>query len=104
MRGSRRPFIFSLSSARRHERACSAAPAAIRHQAKPEEVIVRPVVSLLVAAVATAFATVAAAQTSPQIDWDKVDAAMGRKAAVNGDVHRYGFPRTDLSVTLDGVT
>jgi hypothetical protein len=64
----------------------------------------RPVVSLFVAAVATAFATVAAAQTSPQIDWDKVDAAMGRKAAVNGDVHRYGFPRTDLSVTLDGVT
>jgi hypothetical protein len=23
---------------------------------------------------------------------------------VSGDVHRYGFPRTDLSVTLDGVT
>jgi hypothetical protein len=64
----------------------------------------RPVISVLVAAVATAFATVASAQTSPQIDWDKVDAAMGRKAAVNGDVHRYGFPRTDLTVTLDGVT
>ena len=26
------------------------------------------------------------------------------KAAVTGDVHRYGFPRTDLTVTLDGVT
>jgi hypothetical protein len=38
-----------------------------------------------------------------QIDWDKVDAAFGRKAAVTGDVHRYGFPRGDLSVTLDGV-
>src|SRR5207244_4739448 len=24
--------------------------------------------------------------------------------AVTGDVHRYGFPRTDLTVTLDGVT
>ena len=29
---------------------------------------------------------------------------MGRTAAVSGDVHRYGFPRTDLHVTLDGVT
>ena len=39
-----------------------------------------------------------------EIDWQKVDAAFGRKAAaVSGDVHRYGFPRTDLSVTLDGV-
>ena len=25
-------------------------------------------------------------------------------ATVTGDVHRYGFPRTDLQVTLDGVT
>ena len=38
-----------------------------------------------------------------QIDWEKVDAAFGRKAAVTGDVHRYAFPRSDLSVTLDGV-
>src|SRR5207248_8115978 len=38
------------------------------------------------------------------INWEKVDAALGRKAAVTGDVHRYGFPRTDLNVTLDGVT
>jgi hypothetical protein len=38
------------------------------------------------------------------IDWQKVDDALGRKpAAVAGDVHRYGFPRTDLTVTLDGV-
>jgi hypothetical protein len=30
------------------------------------------------------------------IDWQKVDEAFGRKpAAVAGDVHRYGFPRTD---------
>src|SRR5579884_891253 len=39
-----------------------------------------------------------------QIDWEKVDAAFGRKAAISADVHRYGFPRTDLSVTLDGVS
>src|SRR5437660_10762590 len=37
------------------------------------------------------------------IDWQKVDDAFGRKPAVSGDVHRYGFPRADLSVTLDGV-
>jgi hypothetical protein len=38
------------------------------------------------------------------IDWQKVDETLGRKPAVSEDVHRYGFPRTDLSVTLDGVT
>jgi hypothetical protein len=37
------------------------------------------------------------------IDWGKVDETLGRKPAVSGDVHRYGFPRSDLSVTLDGV-
>jgi Domain of Unknown Function (DUF1259) len=39
-----------------------------------------------------------------EIDWGKIDGTLGRKAAVSGDVHRYGFPRTDLTVTLDGVT
>jgi len=47
-------------------------------------------------------ATAAGAQ---EIDWQKVDNAFGRKpAVVSGDVHRYGFPRTDLNVALDGVT
>jgi hypothetical protein len=50
---------------------------------------------------AASLATVANAQ---EIDWQKVDDAFGRKAAVSGDVHRYGFPRTDLTVILDGVT
>jgi hypothetical protein len=36
-------------------------------------------------------------------DWPKVDLALGRQATVSGDVHRYGFPRTDLKVGLDGV-
>ena len=36
-------------------------------------------------------------------DWQKVDETLGRKPAVSDDVRRYGFPRTDLSVTLDGV-
>ena len=38
------------------------------------------------------------------IDWTKVDAAIGKTAAVQGEVHRYGIPRSDLKVTLDGVT
>jgi hypothetical protein len=38
------------------------------------------------------------------IDWQQVDDVLGRKPAVGGDVRRYGFPRTDLTVTLDGVT
>jgi len=39
-----------------------------------------------------------------EIAWQKVDDALGRKGAVSGDVHRYGFPRSDLAVALDGVT
>src|SRR5438067_2140876 len=39
-----------------------------------------------------------------EVDWQKVDDALGRKPAVSGEVHRYGFPRTDLNVILDGVT
>src|SRR5262245_7134116 len=56
----------------------------------------------LVATCSLALVTTAA--SAQGVDWDKVDAALGRKAAVNGDVHRYGFPRMDLNVTLDGVT
>jgi hypothetical protein len=62
----------------------------------------RPALMFVVSIVA-AFVNTAA--RSQEIDWQKVDEAIGRKAAVvSGDVHRYGFPRTDLSVTLDGVT
>jgi len=51
-------------------------------------------------------ATVAGATgaNAQDIDWQKVDAAIGRSGAVTSDVHRYGFPRTDLQVTVDGVT
>jgi uncharacterized protein DUF1259 len=45
-----------------------------------------------------------AAAHAQDIGWQKVDETLGRKPAVSGDVHRYGFPRTDLTVTLDGVT
>jgi hypothetical protein len=37
------------------------------------------------------------------IEWKKVDAALGKTATVSGEVHRYGLPRSDLHVTLDGV-
>jgi hypothetical protein len=47
------------------------------------------------------FVTSARAQ---DMDWQKVNDTLGRKPAISGDVHRYGFPRSDLSVTLDGVT
>src|SRR5258708_29320692 len=59
------------------------------------------VITLFAIGATAAFASTAGAQ---EIDWSKVDDAFGRKAAVvAGDVHRYGFPRTDLAVTLDGV-
>src|SRR6201746_108979 len=65
-----------------------------------EEEVMRGLNVLVICATA-AFANSAGAQG---IDWQKVDAALGRTAAVGGDVHRYGFPRTDLQVTVDGVT
>ncbi len=46
----------------------------------------------------------AAVANAQEINWQNVDDAFGRKPAVSGDVHRYGFPRTDLTVILDGVT
>jgi hypothetical protein len=51
--------------------------------------------------ISACFITTVRAQ---EVDWQKVDEALGRKGAVTDDVHRYGFPRTDLTVTLDGVT
>jgi Domain of Unknown Function (DUF1259) len=61
--------------------------------------------TLLAICAAVAGATAANAPANAQeIDWQKVDAAIGRGGAVTGDVHRYGFPRSDLQVTIDGVT
>ena len=50
------------------------------------------------------FAAGATAAAAQDVDWNAVDGALGRKAAVTADAHRYPFPRTDLNVTLDGVT
>ena len=52
-----------------------------------------------------AMAALAGAASAQEIDWQKVDDAVGRKAAVvAGDTHRYGFPRSDLQVSVDGVS
>ncbi|MGY4625889.1 DUF1259 domain-containing protein [Bradyrhizobium sp. USDA 4486] len=60
-------------------------------------------VSACAALIGIAAGFIAAAHAQ-DIDWQKVDQTLDRKAAVSGDVHRYGFPRTDLAVTLGGVT
>ena len=57
----------------------------------------------LVLPLASGAILIATAVSAQQVDWQKVDATLGRKPAVSDDVHRYGFPRTDLSVMLDGV-
>ena len=48
----------------------------------------------------------ASAQKAPaQADWGPVDQALGRSGKTQPDgVQRYSFPRSDLSVVLDGVT
>lgn len=38
------------------------------------------------------------------VDWSRVGEILGRNPPASGDVRRYGFPRSDLNVTLDGVT
>src|SRR5438094_617137 len=58
---------------------------------------------MLLVAVSIIAASFAHGVNAQEVNWQKVDDAFGRKPAVSGDVHRYGFPRTDLNVTLDGV-
>jgi hypothetical protein len=65
-----------------------------------EKAIMRVVRMLTICGVALTIATAANGQ---DIDWKKVDTALEKTAAVSGDVHRYGFPRSDLQVTVDGV-
>jgi hypothetical protein len=48
--------------------------------------------------------TTAAGAHAQAIDWAKIDGIFGRTGAVGGTAHRWGFPRSDLQVTLDGVT
>lgn len=57
---------------------------------------------ILMSGLATLFLA-APAWAAP--DWAGVDAALGRAGVEQaGGVHRYGFPRSDLRVVLDGVS
>jgi hypothetical protein len=55
--------------------------------------------TLAVTATLALFAIPAAAEP----DWSKVDAIFGRAPMKSDNAARYGFPRSDLTVTLDGV-
>ncbi len=58
----------------------------------------------MIALLTPPLALLCAAQAmAAETDWKKVDLVLGRPAAISGAVHRYGLPRTDLKVTLDGV-
>jgi hypothetical protein len=53
-----------------------------------------------------ALATLLIANSSPaaEIDWARADQAIGKKGTdLPGGIHKYGLPRSDLSVTVDGV-
>src|SRR5262249_43937295 len=69
---------------------------------KSRRTITMRVIKLL-SACAVVLSAAASAQAQA-IDWAKIDGVFGRTGAVGGAVHRWGFPRSDLQVTLDGVT
>ena len=51
-----------------------------------------------------AASTLALSVGAAEIDWARVDQALGRKGVeLAGGVHKYGFPRSDLKVSVDGV-
>jgi hypothetical protein len=61
-------------------------------------------ISLLLSALALIF-LVAADPAPHRSDWKDVEQALGRSgAALPGGVYKVSFPRSDLSVTADGVT
>jgi hypothetical protein len=48
--------------------------------------------------------TLAIAAGAADVDWSKVDQALGKAGSDQpGGVHKYGLPRSDLKVTVDGV-
>jgi Domain of Unknown Function (DUF1259) len=67
-----------------------------KQKSREQMMQVRPI---LFAAALAAFAAPAAAEP----DWSKVDAIFGRAPMKSDNAVRYGFPRSDLNVTLDGI-
>jgi biotin operon repressor len=57
----------------------------------------------MLAALIPTFGLLASPATANETDWNKVDQVFARPAMVSGTVHRYGLPRSDLKVSLDGV-
>jgi len=61
----------------------------------------RQIATSIAAAVALAFST---GVSAGNIDWTSVDQALGRKGSDQpGGIHKYGLPRSDLTVSVDGV-
>jgi hypothetical protein len=61
----------------------------------------RRLIILIAAISGIALSTAAVAA---EIDWSKVDQALGKAGTDQpGGVHKYGLPRTDLKITVDGV-
>ncbi len=57
---------------------------------------------ILMAGLAALASTVGA--TAASMDWSKVDQAIGKPGTDQpGGVHKYGLPRSDLKITVDGV-
>jgi hypothetical protein len=95
----------SIRGAAAFRRKATAGPPRVKSRSrdKPieESATMRTRISVLAFILALAFI---GKSHAGEIDWAKVDAALGKTASVHGEVHRYGLPRTDLQVTLDGVT
>jgi hypothetical protein len=52
----------------------------------------------------TTAIALAVSASAADIDWTKVDQAIGKKGAdLPGGVHKFSFPRSDLKVTVDDV-
>jgi hypothetical protein len=58
---------------------------------------------MLVRSAALLALALIAAPAARAADMTRLEAIFERKPAASGDVMRYGFPRSDLKVTLDGV-
>ena len=59
----------------------------------------------VLAALCTATSLSAQQRGAPQVSWASVEAALGRKGAMQpGNVIKFAFPRSDLSVNVRGVT
>ena len=60
-----------------------------------------PIVKLIVGLCALALS---AGSAAAPIDWGKVDQAIGKPGTDQpGGVHKYGLPRSDLKITVDGL-